>query len=204
MRGDHEWTVGEKEQMRGLKSQERGRRESGTSGGAKMDQERLKGAQQQRWKTARNWKRLKRDKRWAEEGVSNEWKRARESMKKPNKSKKKRGEETKREIEESWKIEARETFAGSLSVNHNLLGVGYERERAQFCSGYHYHHRHNHNQGNSSVGRWKGGWQRVMEEDKMSDRRNKDITRCNHGEMCRDRDAVGGWAKDRGVEETDR
>lgn len=66
------------------------------------------------------------------------------------------------------------------------------RERVQFCSGYHYHHSYNHNQGNSSVGRWKGGWQRVMEEDKMSDRRNKDITGCNHGEMHRDRDTVVG------------
>lgn len=83
-----------------------------------------------------------------------------------------------------------ETFAGSLSVNHNLLGVGYER--VQFCSGYHYHHGYNHNQGNSSVARWKGGWQRVMEEDKMSDRRNTDITGCNHGEMHRDSDTVGG------------
>lgn len=83
-----------------------------------------------------------------------------------------------------------ETFAGSLSVNHNLLGVGYERERTQFCCGYHYHHSHNHNQGNSSVARWKGVWQRVMEEDKMSDRRNKDITGSNHGEMYRGGDTV--------------
>lgn len=57
-----------------------------------------------------------------------------------------------------------------------------ERERVQFCSGYHYHHSHNHNQGNSSVARWKGGWQRVREEDEMSDRRNEDITGSNHGE----------------------
>lgn len=36
-----------------------------------MGWERLKGAQQQRWKQPENWKGLKRYKRWAGEGVSN-------------------------------------------------------------------------------------------------------------------------------------
>lgn len=35
--------------------------------------------------------------------------------------------------------------------------------------------------------RWKGGWQRAMEEDKMSDRRNGNITGRNPGEMHRER-----------------
>lgn len=54
-----------------------------------------------------------------------------ESMKKPNKSKKEGGGgRNKERSRRAGKIEARETFAGSLSVNHNLLGVGYERESA--------------------------------------------------------------------------
>lgn len=48
-----------------------------------------------------------------------------------------------------------------------VLDMG-ERESVQFYSGYHYHHSYNHNQGNSSVGRWKGAQQRVMEEGEMS------------------------------------
>lgn len=81
-------------------------------------------------------------------------------------------------------------FAGSLSIIISwVLDVS---KRVQFCSGYHYHHSYNHNQGNSCVARWKGGWQRVMEEYKMSDRRYKGITECNHGEMHeRDSDTVG-------------
>lgn len=39
---------GRKRTNAGSENQERARREPGTSGGAKMDQERLKGAQQQR------------------------------------------------------------------------------------------------------------------------------------------------------------
>lgn len=71
-----------------------------------------------------NWKRLKRDKRWSGEGGSNEW-RENEKYERPNKTKKKR-----KETKIDWgKLKKWETFAGSLSVNHNLLGVGYERER---------------------------------------------------------------------------
>lgn len=117
---------------------------------------------------------------------------SKESTKKPNnpppQKKKRRGRKKQRRDWCKQKNETGETFAGSHSVSHNLLGVGYER--VQFCSGYHYHHGYNHNQGNSSVARWKGGWQRVMEEDKMSDRRNKDITGCNHGEMHRGSETV--------------
>lgn len=129
MRGD-EWTAGEKEQMRGLKTKSGQGESRGQVAELRWTRKGWKEHNSRDERLPENWKRLKRDKRWAEEGVSDERREHGESMKKPNKSKKEGGGRNKERSRRAGKIEARETFAGSLSVNHNLLGVGYERESA--------------------------------------------------------------------------
>lgn len=71
-------------------------------------------------------------------------------MKKPNKLKEM--EETKTDRARLNKTGRRKHLQAAFQSIIIPLGVEYERERVQFCSGYHYHHGYNHNQGNSSVG----------------------------------------------------
>lgn len=195
---------------KGWKRESEGERELGTSGRGKMDQERLKGAQQQRWKTARKLKKTEERQKVSWKG-SGQWVDGGRKLRKKSQIKHNKKERRKKERNKERLQRAEKRWGG-----RNILQAAFQSiiiswvldvsKRVQFCSGYHYHHSYNHNQGNSCVARWKGGWQRVMEEYKMSDRRYKGITECNHGEMHeRDSDTVGGWEqkKDRGVENKD-
>lgn len=157
-------------------------------------------------KIEKDWRETKGEleREWA---VSGQRKETKKRKKNPNKTQ----QERKKEERNKERLQRAEWWGG-----RNILQAAFQSiiiswvldvsTRVQFCSGYHYHHSYNHNQGNSCVARWKGGWQRVMEEYKMSDRRYKGITECNHGEMHEsDSDTVGGWEqkKDRGVENKD-
>lgn len=94
--------------------------------------------------------------------------------------------EGQRKAKKKWRWEKHLQTSFQSIIISRVLDMS---EAAQFCCSYHYHHSYNHNQGNSCVARWKGGWQRVMEEYEMSDWRNKDIMGCNtHTDM----DAGGG------------